>query len=517
MNKNLLEAEVTWLDEVDSTSRVARDYLNHHPKSIRAFAAKKQTAGAGRQGRHWESVDGNLHLSVAFPGELVPEEMRDLLPLAAGIAVIKILERAAGIRPVLKWPNDIVLDGAKLGGILCEATITGGSWNGAIIGIGLNLAKAPDLEEGAEYQAGSILQSTGIRLLPHLVSEALTRQLIQAICETKRAQILDSYRLFSTAPGQLWKAKADGSDWFQERFDDAGHLALKSAAGSTAVLTSADHEYLWSSQGKRTLLVGDVGNTRVKLGIFDVTERGLVHAKQFAWTPGVDDPSLALGFIREALERGAPSVLHLSSVNQQHAAALKEALASSSIFVREISKRALRSFSSRYRLPSIGMDRFVGLEACLALRGQGKLAGPMILVSCGTATTIDFIDEAGIHHGGLIGAGVDLGLNALHLGTAALPMLDGTPTKIVRWTEIPSDTNGAMTSAALRMQAAWVEREWNEWSKHLGTDLSHCRLVMTGGRCDDVLALLSESCQKVVHREPALGLLGVAVLALNGA
>jgi type III pantothenate kinase len=163
------------------------------------------------------------------------------------------------------------------------------------------------------------------------------------------------------------------------------------------------------------------------------------------------------------------------------------------------------------------MDRFVGLEACLALRAQGKLAGPIVLVSCGTATTIDFIDEAGLHHGGLIGAGVDLGLSALHNGTAALPRLDGAPTKIERWNDIPGDTNSAMTSAALRMQAAWVEREVLEWSKHLGVEIQHCRLVMTGGRCDDVLALLSDPCQSIAHREPAVTLLGIAVLALNGA
>lgn len=514
---NLLEVEVTWLDEVDSTSRIARDYLNHHPKSIRAFVAKKQSAGAGRQGRAWESSEGNLHISVAFPGELVPQEVRDLLPLAAGVATVKILERAAGIRPVLKWPNDIILNGAKLGGILCEATLTGGHWNGAVIGIGLNLVTAPELPDNADYQAGSVLQGTGVRLLPHLVGEALARQLVETVCLTKRDEILERYRLVSTAPGQLWTAKAGGSHWFQDPFGADGHLSLRSSLGTSAVLMSADHEYLWSSQSKCPVLVADVGNTRVKLGVFDSLDRGLVLVHQCAWTPGEDNSALIDTFVREALARGASPVLHISSVHQGNATALKEALAALPVFVREISKRALRSFSSRYRLPSLGMDRFVGIEACLALKIQEKLVGPIVLVSCGTATTIDFIDESGVHHGGLIASGVDLNLDALHRGTAALPKLDGTPTSRIRWSEIPADTNSAMTSAALRMQAAWIEREVTEWATLRRIDLSGCCLVMTGGRSRDVVALLSESCQKIVHHEPSVSLLGIATLAMNGA
>jgi BirA family transcriptional regulator, biotin operon repressor / biotin---[acetyl-CoA-carboxylase] ligase len=101
------------------------------------LAAEQQTAGRGRRGRRWHSVPGaGLTFSLALQ---VRRPVRELagLSLVAGVAVSKALRALGVARAALKWPNDLVVDGAKLGGILVE-TRSAGAATRAVIGIGIN-------------------------------------------------------------------------------------------------------------------------------------------------------------------------------------------------------------------------------------------------------------------------------------------------------------------------------------------------------------------------------------------
>ena len=118
------KAKVLRLGSVSSTQDVAREL------PIGSIViADHQTAGRGRHERRWEAPPGTA-LLVSFV--LAP---RALLSLAAGVAAAE----ACGPEVRLKWPNDLLLDGRKLGGILVEATP-----QKAVVGIGINLAWAPD-------------------------------------------------------------------------------------------------------------------------------------------------------------------------------------------------------------------------------------------------------------------------------------------------------------------------------------------------------------------------------------
>lgn len=119
------------------------------------FLADRQTAGRGRFGRRWASPPGGLYLSLlvtAPPGEgNAPAAARfSLLPLAAGLAAAEAVERTVGLRPELRWPNDLDLDGGKIGGVLLETGLPAppSSRSGAddppapplaIVGFGINL------------------------------------------------------------------------------------------------------------------------------------------------------------------------------------------------------------------------------------------------------------------------------------------------------------------------------------------------------------------------------------------
>ena len=123
---------------VDSTnSSLARCREAGEP--VRVLLAEHQSAGRGRHGRRWLSPPGRgLYLSMAWSFQQPPREL-GALSLTAGLAAAEAIERQVAVRVGLKWPNDLQIDGRKLGGCLVDlATGRNGATN-AIIGIGINV------------------------------------------------------------------------------------------------------------------------------------------------------------------------------------------------------------------------------------------------------------------------------------------------------------------------------------------------------------------------------------------
>jgi len=143
----LSAVSVEWMDCVDSTNeeglRRATRPGGHGPIWI---AARQQMGGRGRNGRQWVSPPGNLYASLllTFPRPL-PSVAQ--LSLVAGLAAYDAVERLAPGRIfTLKWPNDLLLEGAKLGGILIEGRVgVQSTGHCVVIGIGLNLAHHPEI------------------------------------------------------------------------------------------------------------------------------------------------------------------------------------------------------------------------------------------------------------------------------------------------------------------------------------------------------------------------------------
>jgi BirA family biotin operon repressor/biotin-[acetyl-CoA-carboxylase] ligase len=132
-----------------------------------------QTAGRGRSGRVWASLPGNLHASLLVGLSCGPAEAAQL-SLLAGVAVLEAVTERASAAPIpglrLKWPNDVLVDGAKLGGILVESARAGRHGGlAAVVGIGLNLANRPaDLDRPA-----TCLAAHGCAVDPTAMLEAL--------------------------------------------------------------------------------------------------------------------------------------------------------------------------------------------------------------------------------------------------------------------------------------------------------------------------------------------------------
>ncbi len=132
--------KVFFFQEVDSTNTIALDLGKNGEPHGTVVVAESQTMGRGRLGRKWESPpETGLYCSIIIRPEIAPEDLSKIT-LAAGVAVCAAIETETGLKPQIKWPNDILLDGKKLGGILTETgALQYGETPLVVIGIGLNI------------------------------------------------------------------------------------------------------------------------------------------------------------------------------------------------------------------------------------------------------------------------------------------------------------------------------------------------------------------------------------------
>ena len=121
-------------DRIGSTNDRAMALAESGAEPFTAVLAEEQTAGRGREGRRWESPEGS-GLWISFVAPAAPPSELARVPLLAGLAVCRAIERAApGVRAWLKWPNDVLVEGRKVSGVLCEASGTS-----VVVGVGVNV------------------------------------------------------------------------------------------------------------------------------------------------------------------------------------------------------------------------------------------------------------------------------------------------------------------------------------------------------------------------------------------
>ncbi|TCH97001.1 biotin--[acetyl-CoA-carboxylase] ligase [Roseococcus sp. SYP-B2431] len=144
-------------DSLPSTQTLAIELAEQGEAGGLAILARRQTQGRGREGRSWQSQAGNLHLSVLLRPSGPAREIAGQALLAAVALHEAALHHAPG-RPLrLKWPNDLMEEGAKLAGILAEASLDpAGNIVHLVLGFGVNLAHAPAVEGRATACLGPI-------------------------------------------------------------------------------------------------------------------------------------------------------------------------------------------------------------------------------------------------------------------------------------------------------------------------------------------------------------------------
>ena len=126
-------------DSVDSTNKSALLAAAEGAAEGTVFLAKSQTQGRGRRTKIWYSPPGmGLYFSVLLR-PMTEATKANFLVLQSAVAVCMAIEEVTKIPAGIKWPNDIYMDGKKLGGILLETVISGETLQHAVVGIGINL------------------------------------------------------------------------------------------------------------------------------------------------------------------------------------------------------------------------------------------------------------------------------------------------------------------------------------------------------------------------------------------
>jgi BirA family biotin operon repressor/biotin-[acetyl-CoA-carboxylase] ligase len=212
------------LPTVGSTNAKARELIDEGAAHGSLVTAGEQTAGRGRQGRGWVTPPG-----VAIAASLILREYDELLPLRAGLAVADV----AGPDALVKWPNDVWLDGRKVAGILVEARAQQPHW--AILGIGVNVAVDPATlpPEVAEI-AGTLGRD------PDQVEATLAELLValERRLDEDRAASLAALRERDALLGQ--RVRWQDGEGTGAGIDDSGALLVTLPDGATTALAAGE-------------------------------------------------------------------------------------------------------------------------------------------------------------------------------------------------------------------------------------------------------------------------------------
>ncbi len=214
------------------------------------FCALQQTSGRGRRGRPWETVHGNLAVSLLVVLDTPPEHAATL-GFVAGLALSRALSQIVGDQPepagpgrriALKWPNDVLADGAKLAGILLEAQKHPGGGTAIVVGIGVNVVSAPT---GLPYPA-TCLRALGVEAGAEQVFAALSDTWVDCFEDWNRGDgvedILARWRQSAAGIGGEVAVTQDGQlvRGIFETIDRSGRLIVRAADNRQVVITAGD-------------------------------------------------------------------------------------------------------------------------------------------------------------------------------------------------------------------------------------------------------------------------------------
>ena len=241
LNTHDLGRTLHYREELPSTNglayRLAQDGAAHGEVVI----TETQTEGRGRRGRAWVSPPGlNLYFSAILRPELPPQRAPELTLLTA-VAVAKTL-REAGAEAVIKWPNDLLVDGRKIAGILTELSAEPESVHFVVVGVGVNLnARPSDFPEEVREVAISLAQARGEQVPRALFTAALLTKLegwLDLHQERGFGPVRDTWKALNGTLGEDVLVKTERREFrgLAVDIDDTGALLVKTPDGLERVI-----------------------------------------------------------------------------------------------------------------------------------------------------------------------------------------------------------------------------------------------------------------------------------------
>ena len=229
-----------FFQEVGSTMDEAKLRAERGTEEGTVVVAEAQTSSRGRQGRTWVSRSGNLYFSVVLYPSL---QTLPYLNSLCGVAVVRAIANISGLKPRIKWPNDILLDGKKAAGVLVESAIAGDAVRYSIVGIGINVAL--DADEIDEIAGGAIsLNQASAGDIPR---DELLREILQQLdglyilLNHGNTPVEEWEELLETL-GQRVRVSWQGEEYvgFADGIDSQGSLLLRQDNGQVQTLAAGD-------------------------------------------------------------------------------------------------------------------------------------------------------------------------------------------------------------------------------------------------------------------------------------
>lgn len=235
---------------IDSTNEEARRRAFAGDSGGLWVVADEQTAGRGRRGRAWVSPRGNLYASALLIDPCAPAAAPQL-GFVAGIALVRAAEDVGAAGARLKWPNDLVRNGAKCAGLLVEGAMLANGRLACVVGIGVNCRSAP---EGFGYPTSALTTESGAAIDPAALFERLIGRFSEALVTWSAGDgfgaVRSSWLARAAALGGRIIIETGGRrrEGTFEGLDGAGRLLFRGESG-IEIVESADLWILPQSDG----------------------------------------------------------------------------------------------------------------------------------------------------------------------------------------------------------------------------------------------------------------------------
>lgn len=241
------ELPIHFHDTIDSTNSEAERLLANGSETPLVVVARAQQRGRGRLGRQWHSADsGNLYLSFVFQPRLSPRRMQTFT-LWMGTAICEFLNKGEQVPAQVKWPNDLLLDGKKIGGILTEARVDHDQIRDLVFGLGLNVnGNQESLPPELRSTATSIAASAGEKRCLNRFTGALLTCVMEAYREFTNGGHEEKFRSFWPRYDSLFGKIVSAhhgtarSTGIARGINDDGALLLEQADGSHTEIHAGD-------------------------------------------------------------------------------------------------------------------------------------------------------------------------------------------------------------------------------------------------------------------------------------
>ena len=245
LQTTILGREIVFRSHIDSTQNLARTLGEQGADEGTVVLADTQSQGRGRRGRSWAAIPGGTAMSVIFRPDLPPDRAPHF-PILAGTALGRAIAQTTGHAPGLKWPNDVLISGRKVVGILAELEAEADRINAIYLGIGINVnARLRDIPQDLQTTATSLRIQTGrtidrLHLVQNVLYEleaAYFTYMAQGFAPIRKAWLEQNItlghpvRIISGQNIQAGTAKD---------MDEDGALVLRSQCGDTTRVTAGD-------------------------------------------------------------------------------------------------------------------------------------------------------------------------------------------------------------------------------------------------------------------------------------